>query len=163
MPNMMKKADSEPKSDIKIVATNRKARHEYEILQTFEAGLSLLGSEVKSMRAGKATLKDAYAIPKGNEIFLLNMHISPYDKTGYSGHDPERPRKLLLHAKEIGKLSSMTETKGVTLIPLKVYFRGKYAKVELGVCRGKKAHDKRTAIMERDIKRDMEREIKRRQ
>lgn len=163
MPDMAKKAENEPKSDIKIIVTNRKARHEYEILQTFEAGLSLLGSEVKSMRAGKANLKDAYAIPRGNEIFLLNMHISPYDKTGYSGHDPERPRKLLLHAKEIGKLTIMTETKGVTLIPLKVYFRGKYAKVELGVCRGKKAHDKRTAIMERDIKRDMEREMKRRQ
>lgn len=160
---MAKKSENEPKSDIKVIATNRKARHEYEILQTFEAGLSLVGSEVKSMRAGKVTLKDAYAIPKGNEIFLLNMHISPYDKTGYSGHDPERPRKLLLHAKEIGKLTSMTETKGVTLIPLKVYFRGKYAKVELGICRGKKAHDKRAAIMERDIRRDMEREIKRRQ
>ena len=129
---MVKKAENGAGSDIKIVATNRKARHEYEILETFEAGLSLLGSEVKSMRAGKANLKDAYAIPKSGEIFLLNMHISPYDKTGHSGHEPERPRKLLLHAREIGKLTVMTETKGITLIPLKLYFRGKYAKVELG-------------------------------
>jgi SsrA-binding protein len=157
-----KTSENEPKSDIKIVATNRKARHDYEILQTFEAGLSLLGSEVKSMRAGKTTLKDAYAVPKGSEIFLLNMHISPYDKTGYGGHEPERPRKLLMHAKEIARLASLTETKGITLIPLKIYFRGKYAKVELGVCRGKKSHDKRAAIMERDTRRDIEREIKRR-
>ena len=159
---MAKKTENEPGSGIKIIATNRKARHEYEIMETFEAGLSLLGSEVKSMRAGKANLKDAYAIPKGNEIFLVNMHISPYDKTGYSGHEPERPRKLLLHAREINKLTVMTETKGITLIPLKIYFKGKYAKVELGVCRGKKSHDKRAAIIERDIQRDMEREIKRR-
>jgi SsrA-binding protein len=160
---MKKKPEDKPESDIKIVATNRKARRDYEVLQTFEAGLSLLGSEVKSLRSGKATLKDAYAIPRGKEIFLINMHISPYDKTGFSGHDPERLRKLLLHAKEIQKAIVMIETKGMTLIPLKLYFRGKYAKVELGVCRGKKAHDKRATIIERDIKRDMEREIKRRQ
>ncbi len=90
------------------------------------------------------------------------MHISPYDKTGFAGHEPERQRKLLLHAKEIQKAIVMIETKGMTLIPLKIYFRGKYAKVELGVCRGKRSHDKRTTIMERDINRDMEREIKRR-
>ena len=159
---MNRKAEGDSKGDFKIIATNRKARHDYEILQSFEAGLSLLGSEVKSMRAGKATLKDAYAVPRGNEIFLLNMHISPYDKTGFGGHEPERPRKLLMHAKEIGKLIALTESKGITLIPLKVYFRGKYAKVDLGICRGKKSHDKRAAIMERDIRRDMEREIKRR-
>jgi SsrA-binding protein len=160
---MKKKPEDKPESDIKIVATNRKARRDYEVLQTFEAGLSLLGSEVKSLRSGKATLKDAYAIPRGKEIFLINMHISPYDKTGFSGHDPERLRKLLLHAKEIQKAIVMIETKGMTLIPLKLYFRGKYAKVELGVCRGKRSHDKRATIIERDTKRDMEREIKRRQ
>lgn len=160
---MKKKPEDKPESDIKIIATNRKARRDYEILQTFEAGLSLLGSEVKSLRAGKATLKDAYAIPRGNEIFLINMHISPYDKTGDSGHDPERLRKLLLHAKEIQKAIVMIETKGMTLIPLKLYFRGKYAKVELGVCRGKRSHDKRATIIERETRRDMEREIKRRQ
>jgi len=160
---MKKKPQEEPKNDIKIIATNRKARRDYEVLQTFEAGLSLLGSEVKSLRAGKANLKDSYAIPRGNEIFLVNMHISPYEKTGFSGHDPERQRKLLLHAKEIQKAIVMIETKGMTLIPLRIYFRGKYAKVELGVCRGKRSHDKRATIMERDTKRDIEREIKRRQ
>jgi len=158
-----KKTENEQKSDIKIIATNRKARRDYEILQTLEAGLNLLGSEVKSLRAGKANLKDSYAIPRGNEIFLVNMHISPYDKTGFSGHEPERPRKLLLHAREIQKAIAMIETKGMTLIPLKVYFRGKYAKVELGICRGKKSHDKRATIIERDTRRDMEREMKRRQ
>ena len=160
---MSKKAEKQAESDVKIIATNRKARRDYEVLQTFEAGLTLLGSEVKSLRAGKANLKDAYAIPRGNEIFLLNMHISPYDKTGHSGHDPERQRKLLLHAREISKLISMVDEKGMTLIPLRLYFRGKYAKIELGVCRGKRAHDKRAAIIERDTKRDMEREMKRRQ
>ena len=160
---MKKKAEKQVDAGIKIIATNRKARHDYEILQTVEAGLSLLGSEVKSLRAGKANLKDAYGIARGNEIFLFNMHISPYDKTGYSGHEPERPRKLLMHAREIAKIIGMIETKGMTLVPLRLYFRGKYAKVELGVCRGKRAHDKRAAIIERDTKRDMEREIKRRQ
>ena len=160
---MKKKAVKQVDAGIKIIATNRKARHDYEILQTVEAGLSLLGSEVKSLRAGKANLKDAYGIARGNEIFLFNMHISPYDKTGYSGHEPERPRKLLMHAREIAKIIGMIETKGMTLVPLRLYFRGKYAKVELGVCRGKRAHDKRAAIIERDTKRDMEREIKRRQ
>jgi len=158
-----KKIENEQKSDIKIIATNRKARRDYEILQTLEAGLHLLGSEVKSLRGGKANLKDSYAIPKGNEIFLVNMHISPYDKTGFSGHEPERPRKLLLHAREIQKAIAMIETKGMTLIPLRLYFRGKYAKVELGICRGKKSHDKRATIIERDTRRDMEREMKRRQ
>ena len=160
---MKKKDEKRTDGDIKIIATNRKARHDYEILDTVEAGLGLLGSEVKSLRAGKANLKDAYGLVKGNEIFLINMHISPYEKTGFSGHEPERPRKLLLHAKEISKLIAMIETKGMTLIPLKLYFRGKYAKIELGVCRGKRAHDKRAAIIERDTRRDMEREIKRRQ
>ena len=160
---MKKKDEKRTDGDIKIIATNRKARHDYEILDTVEAGLGLLGSEVKSLRAGKANLKDAYGIAKGNEIFLINMHISPYEKTGFSGHEPERPRKLLLHAKEIIKLIGMIETKGMTLIPLKLYFRGKYAKIELGVCRGKRAHDKRAAIIERDTRRDMEREMKRRQ
>ena len=160
---MKKKAEKQPESDVKIIATNRKARRDYEVLQTFEAGLSLLGSEVKSLRAGKAHLKDSYAIPRGNEIFLFNMHISPYDKTGYSGHEPERQRKLLLHTREIDKLISMVDEKGMTLIPLRLYFKGKYAKVELGVCRGKRAHDKRATIIERETKRDMEREMKRRQ
>ena len=159
---MKKKAEDKQPDGIKIIATNRKARYEYHVLQTFEAGLTLLGSEVKSLRKGKANLKDSYAMAKNNEIFLMNMHIAPYDKAGNDGHEPERPRKLLLHAKEIDKLISLTETKGMTLVPLKLYFKGKYAKVEIGVCKGKKVYDKRAVIMERDINRDIEREIKRR-
>ncbi len=152
----------EAKEGIKAVATNRKARRDYEVLETIEAGLSLLGSEVKSLRAGNASLKDSYALPRGKEIFLMNMHISAYDKTGYSGHEPERPRKLLMHYKEIRKFISLTEIKGMTLVPLRVYFRGKYAKVELAACRGKRSRDKRAVIIERETRREMEREIKRR-
>ncbi len=159
---MAKGKEEKTGDEFKIIVTNRKARRDYEVLETIEAGLSLLGSEVKSLRGGKANLKDSYALPKGSEIYLYNMHISAYEKTGYAGHEPERPRKLLLHGKEIDKLISMTETKGMTLIPLKLYFKGKYAKVEIGICRGKKAHDKRAAIIERDVKRDMEREFKQR-
>jgi SsrA-binding protein len=157
-------AKEKKKSDegIKVVASNRKARRDFEILETVEAGLSLLGSEVKSLRAGKANLKDSYALPRGRELYLMNMHISPYDRTGYSGHEPERPRKLLLHDKEIRNFIGLTETKGMTLIPLRVYFRGKYAKVELAACRGKRSHDKRATIIERETRREMEREIKRR-
>ena len=148
------------KNDFKIVASNRKARHEYEILESLEAGLALLGSEVKSLRDGKASFKDAYATAKGNEIYLYNLHIAPYDKSGYAGHDPERPRKLLLHQKEIFRLISSTEIKGLTLIPLRIYFRGKYAKVEIAICRGKRVYDKRKAIADREMKRDMERQFK---
>jgi SsrA-binding protein len=156
------KGETSGRESIKIVSTNRKARHEYEILESLEAGLSLVGSEVKSLRDGKANLKDSYAMPVRGEIILYRTHISPYDKTGYAGHEPERPRRLLLHEKQIRKLSSMTQEKGLTLIPLKLYFKGKYAKVELAVCRGKRQHDKRAAIMERETKRNMEREFKRR-
>jgi len=156
---MRQKEEKKP-DGIKIIATNRKARYNYEILDTIEAGLSLVGSEVKSLRDGKATLKDSYALSKYNELFLMNMHIPPYEKAGYSGHDPERPRKLLLHAKEIRKLISMIDTKGITLVPLKLYFRGKYAKMEIGICKGKRSHDKRAAIKEREVKRDIEREFK---
>ncbi len=152
----------EAKEGIKVVATNRKARRDYEVLEAIEAGLSLLGSEVKSLRASNASLKDAYALPRGKELFLMNMHIAAYDKTGYSGHEPERPRKLLMHYKEIRKFTSLTETKGMALVPLRVYFRGKYAKVELAACRGKRSRDKRATIIERETRREMEREIKRR-
>jgi len=149
------------KGAIKIVATNRKARHDYEILESFEAGLSLLGSEVKSLRDGKASFKDAYAAARGTEIYLNNLHISGYEKTGYQGHDPERPRKLLLHQREIYRLITRTEQQGLTLIPLRIYFKGKYAKVEIAICRGKRAYDKREAIAEREIKRDIERQFRR--
>jgi SsrA-binding protein len=150
------------KEEFKVVATNRKARRDFEILESLEAGLSLLGSEVKSLRAGRANLKDSYAMPVHGDILLFRMHIAPYDKASSRGHEPERPRRLLLHAKQVRKLLSMTEEKGLTLIPLKLYFKGKYAKVELAVCRGKRAYDKRAAIIERETRRDIEREFKRR-
>ena len=159
---MAKKSVGAEEKGLRIVASNRKARYDYEILETIEAGLSLVGSEVKSLRDGKASLKEAYALPRGREIFLLNMHIPPYDKTGYSGHDPERPRKLLMHDREIRKFIARSEVEGMTLIPLKLYFRGKYAKLELAICRGKKHRDKRAAIIERETNRDMRREMKRR-
>jgi SsrA-binding protein len=159
---MMTKAGSPGKETVKVVATNRKARHDYEILESFEAGLSLLGSEVKSLRDGKATLKDAYATAARDGVILHNMHIAPYEKTGFSGHEPERPRRLLLHEREIRKLIVLTDEKGLTLIPLRLYFKGKYAKVELAVARGKRMYDKRAAIVERETKRDIEREFKRR-
>jgi len=160
---MPRKSEHENDEGIKIVATNRKARHDYEILETVEAGLSLVGSEVKSLRDGKASLKEAYALPRGREIFLIKMHIPPYDKTGYSGHEPERPRKLLMHEREIRRFIIKSEVEGMTMIPLRLYFRGKYAKVELAICRGKKQHDKRAAIIERETRREMGREMKRRQ
>jgi SsrA-binding protein len=158
-----KPGKEQPKKDqIKVVASNRKARHDYEILETHEAGIALVGSEVKSLRDGKATLKDSYAVASDNGVVLFNTHISPYEKTGYAGHEPERPRRLLLHHREINKLISLTAEKGLTLIPLRLYFKGKFAKVELAVCRGKRQYDKRAAVVEREMARDIEREIKRR-
>jgi SsrA-binding protein len=159
---MAPKQEKIDKDQIKIVASNRKARHNYEILESYEAGISLLGSEVKSIREGKATLKDSYATAADDGVVLFNMHIAPYEKTGYAGHEPERPRRLLLHDKQIRRLISTTTEKGLTLIPLKLYFKGKYAKVELAVCRGKRQYDKRAAIVEREMARDVEREFKRR-
>jgi SsrA-binding protein len=158
-----KAGKSPPQKDlIKVVASNRKARHDYEILESHEAGIALLGSEVKSLRDGKANLKDSYAVASHDGVILYNVHISPYDKTGYAGHEPERPRRLLLHSKEIRKLIALTAEKGLTLIPLRLYFKGKYAKVELAVCRGKRQYDKRAALVEREISRDIEREMKHR-
>lgn len=160
---MSKKGEKTAEEGVKIVATNRRARHDYEILETVEAGLSLVGSEVKSLRAGKASLREAFAMPRGKEIFLMQMHIPPYEKTGYAGHEPERPRRLLMHDREIRKFAARAEAEGLTLIPLRLYFRGKYAKIELAVGRGKKRHDKRAAIKERETRREISRELKRRQ
>jgi SsrA-binding protein len=159
---MIAKTGPSGKDAFKVVATNRKARHDFEILESFEAGLSLLGSEVKSLRDGKATLKDSYATAVSDGVILYNMHIAPYDKTGFAGHEPERPRRLLLHDREIRKLIALSDEKGLTLIPLRLYFKGKYAKVELAVARGKRQYDKRAAIIERETRRDIEREFKRR-
>jgi SsrA-binding protein len=145
------------KSGEKLVTTNRKARHEYFILDTFEAGIVLKGTEVKSLRQGNANLTDGYAELKNGEVWLHGMHISPYEQGSYANVDPVRERKLLLHKNEIRKLVSRTPEKGLTLIPLKVYFKKSHAKVLLGVSRGKKAYDKRHDIARRDAERDLRR------
>lgn len=141
----------------KLVTTNRKARHEYFILDTLEAGIVLKGTEVKSLRQGNANLTDGYAELKNGEVWLHGMHISPYEHGSYANVDPVRDRKLLLHKNEIRKLVSRTHEKGLTLIPLKVYFKKSHAKVLLGVGRGKKAYDKRHDIARRDAERDLRR------
>jgi SsrA-binding protein len=147
-------------SEEKTVISNRKARHEYEIIDSTEAGLVLLGSEVKSLRAGRANLSDAYARVINGEIWIIGMHISAYKEATYQNHDPLRERKLLLHKNEIKKLTRRVEEKGYTLIPLRVYFRRNIAKVEIGFARGKRKYDKKTDIADRDAKRDIEREQK---
>ena len=147
---------------LKVVTQNRKARHEYHILETWEAGIVLRGTEVKSLRAGKANLKDSYARVEDGEIVLYQFHISPYEKGSIYNQPPLRPRKLLLHKKEILKLQGRVEEKGLTLIPLKVYFKNGKAKVELALARGKKIYDKRADIAKRDSDREIERTFRRR-
>jgi SsrA-binding protein len=140
---------------VKPVASNRKARHDYEILDTFEAGMALVGTEVKSLRDGKIVLKDAHARVEDGELWLLGVHVAPYELAdGFSGHDPERRRKLLLHRWEIQELGERTAREGLTIIPLSVYFKEGRAKIELGLARGRKNYDKRHAIAERDAARD---------
>ena len=145
----------------KVVATNRKAYHDYHIGETREAGISLLGTEVKSLREGKANLKDSYAIVKNDEVFLLNCHISPYSHGNILNHDPLRTRKLLLHKKEINRLFGHITQKGFTLIPLKIYFKDGKAKVEIGLAKGKRQYEKREAVKEKEAKREIERHLKR--
>ncbi len=145
---------------MKVVCQNRKAYHDYYIEETLEAGISLLGTEVKSLREGKANLKDSYVIIKGKEAFLLNCHISPYSHGNIVNHDPLRSRKLLLHRKEIEELMGKSLQKGYTLIPLKIYFKDSHAKVELGVAKGKRLYEKREKIKEREAKRAIERVMK---
>ena len=149
--------DSGKKNSIKIVTKNRKAFHDYNILETIEAGMVLTGTEVKSLRAGRCNLKDSYARIKNGEVWLIGMHISPYENAGYATHDPFRERKLLLHKDEIRRLWRKVQEKGITLIPLKVYFKNGKAKVELGLATGKRKYDKRADI----ARRDQERELKR--
>ncbi|MFZ5645962.1 MAG: SsrA-binding protein SmpB [Bacillota bacterium] len=146
----------------KVITMNRKARHEYHILETFEAGIELTGTEVKSLRAGKANLQDSYARVENSELMLYNMHISPYDQGNRFNHDPKRPRRLLMHRHEIMRLLGKVREKGFSLIPLKMYFKRGWAKVELGLGKGKKLYDKREDMAERDAKRDLERAKKER-
>lgn len=136
--------------NIKVITRNRRARHEYEIRDTVEAGIELIGSEVKSIRDGKVTISDAYAVVENGQVFLRNLHISPYKMAAGEGHDPLRVRRLLLHKREIRKLKVQTEQRGLTLIPLSIYFRGKVAKIELALAVGRKKYDKRQAIAKRE-------------
>lgn len=147
---------------IKIVSDNRQARHLYEILETYEAGIQLVGTEVKAIRAGKVNLRDGFALVRNGEALLLNVHISPYEASGqYFNHDPRRTRKLLLNRKEINKLIGQVEQKGLTLVPLKMYFKGSWVKISIGLGRGKKLYDKRETLKRRQDERDMARMLKR--
>ncbi|HEU4787200.1 MAG TPA: SsrA-binding protein SmpB [Gemmatimonadaceae bacterium] len=154
---MPKPPKSNDAKDIKSIARNRRARHDYLILETFEAGLVLTGTEVKSLREGKANISDAYGIVRDGEAFLLNLHIAPYEHRGYANHEPDRTRKLLLHRKEIRRLIGAVERQGLTLIPLELYFKNGVAKVAMALGKGKKLHDKRDAERERDAAREIAR------
>ena len=147
---------------IKIVATNRKAKHEYFVLESFEAGLSLHGSEIKSIRAGQISLAQAYVAIDGSEAWLINAHIAAYDQASHHNHDPLRPRKLLLHRSEIRKLWENVRQKGVTVVPLRVYLKDGLAKLEIALAKGKKLYDKRADIAKRDVERELNRQFNRR-
>ena len=147
----------ESKTEHVSIARNKRARFDYHILETFEAGLVLKGTEVKSLREGKATITDAYGIVKNGEIFLLNAHIQPYSHGGYVNHDPTQTRKLLLHRREIRRLIGAVERQGLTLVPLELYFKKGVAKVALALAKGKKLHDKRDTERQRDAEREMAR------
>jgi SsrA-binding protein len=144
----------------KLVATNRKARFEYEILESVEAGIALLGPEVKSLRAGNASLVDAYAVVRHGQVYLVGAHISPYAQAGRENPDPKRERKLLLHRAEIARLAAKVTERGLTLVPLQIYFRDGRAKVELALARGRRRHDKRDAIREREQEREVRRAVR---
>ncbi len=142
------------------VVTNRRARHKFELVEKFEAGIVLRGSEVKALRGGKAQMTDAYAVVDGGEVWLRKLHIPPYEFATSDAHDPERPRKLLMHRAEIERLVGKTAQKGLTLVPTRIYFKGPRAKVELALARGKEGRDRRREIADRDVRREVEREFK---
>src|ERR1041384_3292283 len=147
------------KPEIKSIAKNKRARYDYHILETWEAGIVLTGTEVKSLRDGKANISDAYGVINEGEAFLLNLHIAPYESRGYANHEPTRTRKLLLHRKEIRRLIGAVERQGLTLVPLELYFKNGVAKVALAMAKGKKLHDKRETSRARDAEREMARAI----
>lgn len=148
--------------DIKTVSKNRKALFEYFILDSFEAGISLKGSEIKSIRAGQVSLQESYIQIEGSQAWLVNAHIASYDAASYTNHDPKRPRRLLLHKKEIRDLGMSVKQKGVTIIPVKMYLKDGRAKLEIAIAKGKKLYDKRQDIAEKDMKRDMDRAMRKR-
>ena len=153
-------AETAEKTDRESIARNKRARHDYHITDTWEAGIVLTGSEVKSLRNGKANISDAYGIVKEGEVLLLNLHISPYEQASFFNHEPTRTRKLLLHKKEIKKLIGSVERQGLTLVPLELYFKRGKAKVAIGLGRGKKLYDKRADEKKRDDQRDMQRAVR---
>ena len=148
------------KKGVKIAAQNRKAHHDYYVEEKYEAGIELAGTEVKSVRAGTLNLKDSYCSVKEGELFVHGMHISPYEKGNIFNKDPVRPRRLLMHKREIRKLHALVKQDGYTLVPLSVYFKDSRVKVEVGLCKGKKNYDKRDAAAQRDAKREMDRAMK---
>ncbi len=147
-------------ASVKVVTENRKARHDYHIEETYEAGIALTGTEVKSLRAGKANLKDSYAQADNGEMYLFNMHISPYEQGNRYNVDPVRARKLLMHRAEINRLYGKVKQQGLTLVPLRVYFKRGRAKIELALARGKKTYDKREALAKKDAQREIERNMR---
>jgi SsrA-binding protein len=149
--------------DTRLVASNRKAYHDYFIDETLEAGLVLLGTEVKSLRAGRANLRDSYVEPRHGELYLVGAHISPYEQGNIANHEPRRPRKLLVHKDELRRLLAKVAEKGYTLVPTRLYFSGPHAKVEVALARGKRQYDKRVALAKRDAQREVERELRGRQ
>ncbi len=150
------------KESVKVVASNRKARHDYLIEDKFEAGIALTGSEIKSIRSGQVSLQESYALVRDGELWLLNAHIAPYKQASYTNHEPRRERKLLMHRREINRLEGKLQEKGLTLVPLQLYLKNSRVKLELGLGRGKKSFDKRQTIRERDDRRQIERAIGRR-
>ncbi len=148
------------KKGVKIAAQNRKAHHDYYVEEKYEAGIELAGTEVKSVRAGTLNLKDSYCTVKEGELFVHGMHISPYEKGNIYNKDPVRPRRLLMHKREIRKLHALVKQDGYTLVPLSVYFKDSRVKVEVGLCKGKKNYDKRAAMAQRDTKREIDRAMK---
>lgn len=156
----MAKVNAKDQRAVNVVARNRRARFEYEIFDTYEAGIALLGPEVKSLREGRANLSDAYALIRRGEVFLQNLHISPYQWAGRDNPSATRERKLLLHRREIGRLTAKLNERGFTLVPLQLYFKDGRAKVELGLARGKRLHDKRETIRQRESDRDLQRAMR---
>jgi SsrA-binding protein len=144
----------------KVVATNRKAKHDFELLDSFEAGLVLTGSEIKSIRAGRVNLREGFVQPRDGELWLLNTHIASYDQAGMFGHDPLRPRKLLLHRREIDRISAKVQEKGLTIVPTIMFLTRGLAKVEIALARGKKQYDKRSSLRERESQRQIERSLR---
>ena len=147
-------------ADDRVIATNRRARHEYDILETVEAGVVLRGTEVKALRAGQVNFKDSYATLRNQEAWLVGCHISPYSHGTDANHDPERDRKLLLHRREITRLVGKVAERGLTLVPLRLYLKGGRVKAEIGLARGRKLHDKRSAIREREVRREMDKAVR---